>query len=313
MNGERKVVSRLLLGAALVHVATTPVFYGDAISDVVDDGVFNAVPDASGNPDAAFWYLFAGSVLLLGSVLVHRIELRSGLSQWIGWAFVAIGGFGSICKPASPFWLVAAVGVFAVWRSRRAVTEHPLVGRLLRAIAAVHTLAVVVFYRDGLGDIAGGGVFDAAPDSAAVPDAAFWFLYSGFAAVILAGLVSWVERNERNSLALVGWSVAALGGCGVIVKPTSGLWIVLAVGIVAVLLALRTDDGSATFEDSTVTSDAAAFRPSSGGEDLVDFYRGDREKTVAASTVLAGTVVPGADDVEPVRRVGRRPGLRHRV
>ena len=275
----RPIIGKLLTAIGVVHIAGVAVFYDDAVSTIVDDRVFDAVPDASGNADTAFWYLFAGFVLFIAAAIVHRLERIGGRPlAFVGWSFVALGAIGQIAKPTSPFVVFTLIGALAVWRSRSAPARRPVVGWLLGAVAAIHTVTVLSFYGDGLRDIIDDGVFNAAPEATGTPDAAFWFVFSGLGVLILAYLIHWIETNERGLLPPVAWSLVVLGGTGVLVKPTSGLWIPLALGLAAVIVASR--DGSGPVPPS-------GRRESQPGVRVATV---SRDETVAAQTVDAATL-----------------------
>lgn len=246
------IVGKLLLAIGVLHIAGVALVYNDAVTTVIDDGVFDAVPDASGSADTAFWYLFAGFVLFASAVIVHQLERTGGRPlAVVGWSFVALGGIGQVGKPVSPFWLFVIIGGLAVWRSRSASPRRPIVGWMLGAVAVIHTAAVVSFYGDGLGDIVGDGMFHAAPEATGTPDAAFWYLFSGVGVLILAYLIHWIETNARGLLPPVAWSLVVLAGVGVLVKPTSGFWALLAAGVAAVVIA-RPNQGVDSLDSGAV-------------------------------------------------------------
>lgn len=240
--------STLLAAVGVVHVAVAGLVYSDAVSTVIDEGVWNAVPDRATDADATFWYLFAGFLLAVLGVLVHRLERRGGPLAGVGAMLVAVGAFGQILKPTSPFWTFALIGVVAFVSARRRPRGRPIVGRLLGALALVHTVAVVAFYGDGLERIIDDGVVNASEPSGAVPDAAFWYVFSGLTVLTLSVLVRWCERDDRRALLPVGWAIVGLSTWGIVVMPTSGFWLPLAAGIAGVMIGRRAraqmDDGA---------------------------------------------------------------------
>ena len=76
----------------------------------------------------------------------------------------------------------------------------------------------------------------------------------------------------------MAWSLVVLGGTGVLVKPTSGLWIPLALGLAAVIVASR--DGSGSVPPSGRRESQTGVRVATVS----------RDETVAAQTVDAATL-----------------------
>ena len=118
MNRSPRWVPRLIVGVAVVHIGLglaleTP------LRDIADAGVVDSI-DGYPDRESAFWYLMTGAfVFALGELArwtareTGRVPVRVG-----GW-LIGIGLTGIVLMPASGFWLIAALGAFAVMASAR--------------------------------------------------------------------------------------------------------------------------------------------------------------------------------------------------
>jgi hypothetical protein len=168
----RRIGTALRILAA-VSAAVGLLFHRDAARQIVEDGVWNAVPDAAADREAALWYIAAGLALVPLAGATHRLERAGAASRGrVGIGLVGLGVGGGIAKPASPFWVFAGIGWLLVRRTPEAGAGRPVAGRALGVIALVHLLAVGAFYPDGAQAIVRHGV----ERSAAEPDALFWWL-----------------------------------------------------------------------------------------------------------------------------------------
>lgn len=65
--------------------------------------------------------------------------------------------------------------------------------------------------------------------------AAFWFMFTGAMMWLLARFMRWTVIRQHQSLpASLGWHLIILSAAGAIMMPESGLWLVLAQGIIIV-------------------------------------------------------------------------------
>jgi|Tabmets5t2r1_1033131.scaffolds.fasta_scaffold19108_4 Family of unknown function (DUF6463) len=112
---------------------------------------------------------------------------------------------------------------------------RPVVGAVLVVVGIVHTLAVPLFYGDGLDGIVNAGVVNGVERDAsglAERSAAFWYVSAGIALVLLGVLVGWIERRLGHTPAMVGWLLVILAVWGVVLIPASPFWVF---GLAAVL------------------------------------------------------------------------------
>ncbi|WP_153393581.1 DUF6463 family protein [Ornithinicoccus halotolerans] len=115
------MVGPVLLAIAGLHILAAPLFYGEAMTSIIDGGVFGAVeadPAVIDLRSAGFWYLAAGIILAFVGANVAWIERRWGQApSHVGWMLVVVGCFGTALMPVSPFWLFF-VAAALVARSR---------------------------------------------------------------------------------------------------------------------------------------------------------------------------------------------------
>jgi hypothetical protein len=125
--------------------------------------------------------------------------------------------------------------------------HHPMsnlarwVPRLIAATGIIHLAygLVVPSMRASLGEIAGAGGFNAV-EGHPRRESWFWFMLSGVALLAVGELARWgVRETGRLPRRLGGW-LLAIAAPLIVTMPTSGGWLVAAVGAVA-LRAARTN------------------------------------------------------------------------
>jgi hypothetical protein len=100
------------------------------------------------------------------------------------------------------------------------------IGKSVLVIGIVHTIYGFIVFR---GIIAGLGrelllnTVDGQPDR----EAAFWFLFSGFLLLIIAGLIQWVEQRQFALPLFLKWSFLAITLLGCFIMPKSGFWLLI--------------------------------------------------------------------------------------
>jgi hypothetical protein len=131
-------------------------------------------------------------------------------------------------------------------------------GHLVFAIGVIHTVAGIFIFREPLAEMvrvgwAHGVIQDPAPLStihekgfheALRPHqsrmAAFWFLWSGFAWLLLGAFCAWFERRyERPVPAFVGWGLLVYALVGVATLPISGFYLLVAASIYMIVAARK--------------------------------------------------------------------------
>ena len=120
--------------------------------------------------------------------------------------------------------------------------------RLIIGVACVHTLFGIFVIPASLDPNPLAGIVDDGfvdtVDGDADRGLTFWFLATGVVWFTVGHLTHWVIRRTGRIPALVGWWTIGFAVPSLVLMPDSGLWLVLAVGILA-LVAARRDDRSA--------------------------------------------------------------------
>ncbi len=108
------------------------------------------------------------------------------------------------------------------------------IGKSLLVIGLLHSIFGFVVFRGVLGDLVRDGLFNTI-DMQADRNAAFWFLFGGFALLIIGGLVDWAERTKLALPPFLTWSFLVLTSAGCVIMPKSGFWL-LFVPIIGLLV-----------------------------------------------------------------------------
>mgnify|MGYP000400550248 CR=1 FL=1 len=93
---------------------------------------------------------------------------------------------------------------------------------LLIATGVLHNAIGFIISAPVLGDIASEGFFNTVVMQHD-RNAAFWFLFSGFALILMGLLLLELRRIPRT----FAWALLTLNIIGVVIMPVSGLWLVL--------------------------------------------------------------------------------------
>lgn len=102
------------------------------------------------------------------------------------------------------------------------------IGRSFIIIGILHSVVGFIAYREILIQILGEHLVNTISVSSE-PDreAAFWFLITGFALMIVGALVDWIERRNIGMPAFLLWSFISITAIGVLIMPISGFWLFL--------------------------------------------------------------------------------------
>lgn len=105
-----------------VHIAATPMLYGDGTRSIIDAGVLASVeadPAVEDLRAAVFWYVTAGLAMLLLSFLVATLERSpNGVPASVGVSLLVIAAWGVLLMPASGFWAFAVPAAIILHRRR---------------------------------------------------------------------------------------------------------------------------------------------------------------------------------------------------
>ena len=131
---------------------------------------------------------------------------------------------------------------------RYASTLTRWVPRLIMGLACGHTLFGLFVLPASLDPNPLAGIVDDgfvnAIDGNTDRAVTFWFLATGVVLFIVGHLTHWVVRRTGRIPALVGWWTLGLAVPSLVLLPTSPFWLVLALGVLA-LVAARRDDQAA--------------------------------------------------------------------
>ena len=100
------------------------------------------------------------------------------------------------------------------------------IGKSIFAIGIIHSIFGFVVFHSTIGILLGEGLFNTVnqqPDRGAV----FWFLFTGFALLIVGALVNWIERTQAALPSFLSWSFLAFTAAGAFIMPISGFWLLL--------------------------------------------------------------------------------------
>ena len=124
MTGASPLVGPLMTAVGVVHVALTPVLYGDSVRSVVDGGVVASIaaePALAERRGVGFWYATTGlAAIAYGIAITERERQAAPLPASLPVAMAGIGAWGVVLMLKSPFRVFGPLAVLAAVR-RRAV------------------------------------------------------------------------------------------------------------------------------------------------------------------------------------------------
>ena len=102
----RRWVGRWLAGVGILHILFGVAAFADPLREIAAEGFWNAV-DAHPDRSVAFWFVFAGPLIVLLGALVDWVEAHApvGLPRFLGWTLLVFALLGGILMPLSGFWL----------------------------------------------------------------------------------------------------------------------------------------------------------------------------------------------------------------
>jgi quinol-cytochrome oxidoreductase complex cytochrome b subunit len=106
------------------------------------------------------------------------------------------------------------------------ITKKAWIGKSILAIGILHIIVGIIVFHDVLALLVSEKLVNTItlrqqPDRAE----AFWFLLTGFALLIVGGLVDWIERNGVNAPAFLPWSFLSIIVVIGLMMPISGVWL----------------------------------------------------------------------------------------
>ena len=99
------------------------------------------------------------------------------------------------------------------------------IGKSLIVIGTIHNIVGVMIGWEIFGQMISEGLFNTVVMQND-RHAAFWFLFAGFALMLIGALVDWCEKTVGKLPGFLGWSFLALAVSGAFIMPESGFWLV---------------------------------------------------------------------------------------
>ena len=119
---RRPLVGPLLAAVGVIHVAITPLLHGASVRSVLDGGVvatIKAKPALAEPRGVGFWYTTSGLALIAyGIAIAERERQAAPLPASLPVTLVALGTWGVVLMPKSPFWVFGPLAVLAAGRRR---------------------------------------------------------------------------------------------------------------------------------------------------------------------------------------------------
>lgn len=106
-------VGRWIILVGVVHCIFGAVVFFEPLSEIVRDGIWNAVDGYPGRP-LAFWFEFLGLLTILFGATVDRIEKDRGrFPAFLSYGFLIMTMLGILTMPTGGGWLLlpAAIGL----------------------------------------------------------------------------------------------------------------------------------------------------------------------------------------------------------
>lgn len=114
-----RVIGYWLIAVSIIHLLGNIFYYFEPWSDIVHDGVFNAV-DPYFDRGAAFWMLMLSpSVFSLGQLCFWAQANNLRLPAFIGWNLLIAAAFGAFLMPISGFWLLIPPSLLMLLEAQR--------------------------------------------------------------------------------------------------------------------------------------------------------------------------------------------------
>jgi len=108
------------------------------------------------------------------------------------------------------------------------------IGKSLIGIGIIHTLFCLFLIVPQMGELLDEGLINTI-NGQPKREAFLWFTYSGFAIMILGGLINWIENQNLKIPKFVGYTLLASTVFMLFFAPASGGWLLL-IPTIAILL-----------------------------------------------------------------------------
>lgn len=102
------------------------------------------------------------------------------------------------------------------------------IGKSLLIIGIGHSLLGSIVFRSAYASILKENLVNTITlNGNSSKEEAFWFLISGFALMIIGGLVGYIESKNIEIPVFLIWSLILVTAIGVFMMPVSGFWLLL--------------------------------------------------------------------------------------
>jgi hypothetical protein len=98
------------------------------------------------------------------------------------------------------------------------------IGKSLIIIGIIHSIFGFIVFHNIIADLVREMLFNSI-NSQLDRNTAFWFLFTGFAIIIIGGLIDWAERKHSELPSFLKWSFVAITVLGCFIMPKSGFWL----------------------------------------------------------------------------------------
>lgn len=118
----RRHLGDTIIATGVIHLAASPMFYRDALTDLAREGLIGTLTDMTRYQHLeAYWYVASGS-LMIGIGVLTRAQLRATgtLPASFGWLMLISSTFLSLMMPVTGMWAVVAQSMIAILLARQA-------------------------------------------------------------------------------------------------------------------------------------------------------------------------------------------------
>jgi len=113
-------VGRWIILVGVVHLLFGAVIFFEPLSEIVRDGIWNAVDGYPGRP-LAFWFEFLGMLTILFGTTIDRLEKsQQGFPAFLRYGFLALTILGVVTMPIGGGWLLVPAAVGMLLKKNRA-------------------------------------------------------------------------------------------------------------------------------------------------------------------------------------------------
>jgi len=98
------------------------------------------------------------------------------------------------------------------------------IGKIIIILGIIHSIFGFIFFRNIFPELVREMLFNSIKYQLD-RQTAFWFIYFGFATLIIGGLIDWIEHKNLELPSFLKWSFLAITLLGCFIMPISGIWL----------------------------------------------------------------------------------------